>query len=137
MSPQMLPKPPTLQDQTTNQMQRLSLTVRVPSHLMAQTVKCHYPRKRSVRSANTPRLFLLLQPSSVSTLIVRLPPTESLLTKKIITVTRKKKAKRTTWSPQLLVHVILGLKQILEGTIVHQELHVLDLRRPAPPKPAV
>lgn len=135
-SPQMPPKPPIPPDQTMNQMQSLSLTARVPSLLMAQTANCQYPTKRKVLPANTPRSLRPLWPSSVYIPIVLLHPTESLRTKKTTTVTRKRRAKRTTWSPQLLVHVILSLTQILEGTTVLQQPKALDLPRPAPPKHA-
>lgn len=133
-SPQMPRKLPIPPGQMTNQMQSLSLTVRVPSLLMAQTVK--FPTKRKVPPANTPRSLWPLRPSSVFNLRVRLPPTESLHTKKTTTVTKKRRAKKTTWSPQLLVHVILSPKQTLERTTVPQHLKMLDLPRPAPPNPA-
>lgn len=135
-SPQMPLKPPIPPDQTTNRMRSLSLTARVPSLLMAQTVKCQYPTKRKVPPANTPRCLRPLRLSSVYILIVRLPPTESLRTKKTTTVTRKRRAKRTTWSPQRPFLVILSTKQILGGTTVPQHLKVLDLPRPALPNPA-
>lgn len=135
-SPQMPRKLQIPPDQTTNQMQSLSLTVRVPSLLIAQTVKCQYPTKRKVPPANTRRSLWPLQPNSVFILRVRLPPTESLRTKKTIIVTKKRRAKRTTWNPQLLVHVILSPKQTLERTTVPQHLKMLDLPRPAPSNPA-
>lgn len=135
-SPQMPRKLQIPPDQTTNQMQSLSLTVRVPSLLIAQTVKCQYPTKRKVPPANTRRSLWPLQPNSVFILRVQLPPTESLRTKKTIIVTKKRRAKRTTWNPQLLVHVILSPKQTLERTTVPQHLKMLDLPRPAPSNPA-
>lgn len=136
-SPQMPPKPQIPPDRTTNRMRSLFLTARVPSLSMAQTTKCQHPTKRKVPPANTPRSLWPLCPSSVCILTVPLPPTESLRTKKTTTVTRKKRAKRTTWSPQLLVLVILKLKQILEGTTVPQRPKALDLPRPAPPSPVM
>lgn len=126
-SPQMPPNLPIPPDQTTNQTRSLSLTARVPSLSMAQTAKRRHPTKRKVLSANTLRSLPPLRPSSVYIPIVPLLPTESLHTKKTTTVTRRRRAKRTTWSPQLLVLVILSLKQILEVTTVPQRPKALDL----------
>ncbi len=136
-SPQMPPKPRIPPDQTTTRMQSLSPTARVPFPLMAQTAKCQRPTKRKVQPANTPRFLQPLQPSSVYIPIVQLPPTESLRTKKTTTVTRKRRAKRTTLSPQLPVLVTLSPKQILEGTTVPKQLKALDPPRPAPPNPVM
>lgn len=136
-SPQMSPKPPTPPDQTTNQTLSLSLTARVLFLLMAQTVKRQYPMKRKVLPANTPWSLLSLRLSSAYIPIVPLLPTESPHTKKTTTVTRKRKAKRTTWSPRLLFPVILSLMLNLEGTTVPQQQKVLVHQRPAPPPPLV
>lgn len=131
----MPPKPRIPRDQMTTQMQSLSLTARVPSLSMAQTVKCLYPTKRKAQPENTHHLLQPLQPSSVCIPIVQPPPTESHRTKKTTTVTRKKRAKRTTWSLQPLVLVLRSLKQIREGTTAQQRLKALDLPKPAPPNP--
>lgn len=140
-SPRMSLKPQIPPDQTTSQMLSLSLTARVLCLLTAQTAKRQYPTKRKVLPANTPQSFLSLQPSSVYILIVPHLPTESLRTKKTTTVTRKRKAKRTTWSPRLLFLVILSLMLILEGTTVPQRQKVsqsvLVHQRPAPPQPVM
>lgn len=120
MTPRMSRNPPIPPDQTTNQTQSLSLTARGPSQLMGQIVKHRHPMKRKVLPVNTPRPLRPLQPSSVYILIVPLLPTESLHTKKITTVTRKRRAKRTTWSPQLLVLAILRPMQTLGETTVPQ-----------------
>lgn len=133
--PQMSQKPQIPRDQMTTPMQSLSLTARVPSLWMARTAKCQNPRKRKVLLANTPRPLLPLQLSSVFIPIVRLLATESLRTKKTTTVTRKRRAKRTTWSPRQPVLVILCLTPILQGTPVQQPLKVRGLRKSAPPKP--
>lgn len=135
-SPQMHPKSQIPPDLTTSRTRSLSLTARVPFLLMAQTVKCQYPTRRRVPAVNPLRSFRSRQPSSVYILIVPLPPTESLRTKKTTTVTRKRRAKRTTWSPQRLFLVTLSPKPTLEGTTVPRHLKALDLQRPAPLSPA-
>lgn len=135
-SPQMPPKPQIPPDQTMSRTRSLSPTARVPFLSMAQTVKCQYPTRRKVPAVNPLHSFRPLQPSSVCILIVPLPPTESLRTKKTTTVTRKRRAKRTTWSLQPLFLVILSPKQTLAGTTVPQHLKALDLQRPAPLNPA-
>lgn len=134
-SPQMSPKPPIPPDQMTNRTQSLSLTARAPSPLMDQTAKRQHPTKRKVLPANTPRSLQPLRHSNVYIRIVPPLPTESLRTKKTTTVTRKRRAKRTTWSPRLLVHVTLSPTQILGGTTVPQWQKALDRQRPAPPTP--
>lgn len=134
-SPQMPRKSLIPPGQMTNQTQSLSLTARVLSLSMARTAKRQYPTKRKVPPANTPRCPRPLQPSSVFIPIVRPPLTESLHTKKTTTVTRKRRAKRTTWSPRLLVLVILSPKQILEGTTAPHQQKALDRPGPAPPHP--
>lgn len=132
---QMRPKPPTPPGQTTNQTRSLFLTARVQSPSMAQTAKRPYPTKRKLLPSNTPSSPRPLRLSNVCIPIVQLLPTESLRTKKTTTVTRKRRAKRTTWSPQLLPLVIFTQKQILEGTTVPQQRKAQDLPRPALPNP--
>lgn len=122
MNPQMYLKPLTPLDQRTSQTRSLSLTARDPSQLMAQTVKHQRPLQP-------------LQRNSVYILIVPLRLTESLRIKKTITVIGRRRAKRTTWSPQLLVPVTLSLIQTLEGTTVPHKLKVSELPRSAPPQP--
>lgn len=139
MSPQMSLKPQIPPDLKTNQMLSLSLIARVLSLLMAQTAKHHYPTTRKVLPASTTQSLLSLQPSSVYIRIVPHLHTESLHTKKTTTVTRKRKAKRTTWNPQLLFFVILSLMVILEGSAVLRQMKVsravLVHQRRAPPQP--
>lgn len=135
-SPQTLLKRLTPPDQTTNQMQSLSRTVRDPFLWMAQTVKCQYPMKRKAPPANTPRSPRSQPPSNAYIPIVQFL-TESRRTKKTVTVTRRRRAKRTIWSPQPLLLVIPGLKQILEETTAPQRLKVQDLPRPASPSPVM
>lgn len=133
-SPQMSQKPLTPHGQMTNQMKSLSLAVRVPSQLTTRTAKRQYPTKRKVLLANTPQFLRSLWPSSVYNPIVPLLPTESLHTKKTTTVTRKRSAKRTTWSPHLLVLVILSLKPIRGGASVPQQQKVPVPQSPSPPQ---
>lgn len=134
MSPQMSQKPLIHPDQMTSQTLSLFLTAKVLSLLMAQTVKRQYPTKRKLLPANTTQSLLSLRLSSVYILIVPLLPTESLRTKKITTVIRKRTAKRTTWRPLLLFLVILSLKLILEGTTFPQQQKVPVRQRPAAPQ---
>lgn len=119
-------------DQTKTRMQSLSLTVRVPSLLMAQTMKHQNPRKREALPVNTPQPLQQPQPNSVFTPTALLLATESPPIKKTIIVTRRRRAKRTTWSPQLLVPVFMT--KILEGTTVPQQAKALGLPHPAAPK---
>ena len=134
-SPQMSLTPQIPRDQMTTPTQSLSPTARVPSLWMSRTVKCQNPRKRKVLPANTRRPLPPPRLSNVFTPIIRLLATESLRTKKTTTVTKKRRAKRTTWSPQLPLLVILHLTQILQGTPVQQQLKTRGLRKSAPPKP--
>lgn len=113
MTLQMSLKPPTPHDQRMNPKLSLSRTARDPSPLTAQTAKRQRHTKREVLQANTQRVLRSPLPS-VYILIVPLPPTENPRTKRTITATKKRRAKRTTWSPQLLVHFLLLLKQTLE-----------------------
>lgn len=115
-------------DQMTNLMRSPSLTARVQSLSMALTAKRQHATKRKALAANTHRCRWPARPSSVCRPIVCPPPTESLHTKKTITVTRKRRAKRTIWSIQLLLHVPLGLRQILQTT-APRHLKALDHRR--------
>lgn len=135
-SPQMPPKSPIPpRPKTKNPMQSLSLTARVPSLSTAQTAKCQHLTMRKVFPANTPRSRRPMRLSSVSIPIVPLRPTESLHTKKTTTVTRRRRAKRTTWSPQLAALVILSPTPNPEETTVPRSQRALDHPRPAPPKP--
>lgn len=134
MSPQMPQKPPIPPDQMTNRTRSLSLTARVPSLSTALTARHQPPTKRKVPPANTRLSLCPARPSSVYSPIVRPLPTESLRTKKTTIVTRKRRAKRTIWSLQLLLPVILGLRQILQTT-VPQHLKALDHLRAAAPNP--
>lgn len=136
-SPQMSLKPQIPLDQKTNQMQSRSPTARVPSLSMAQTVKRQYLMKIKLLPPNTPQPLRPLQHSNVYNLIARPPPTESLHTKKTTTVTRKKRAKRTTWSRRPLLPVTLSLSLILEGTTVPQRQKALGHQRPAPAAPVM
>jgi len=129
MSPRMSPKPPTPPDQRTSQMPSPSLTARDRSLLTGQTVKHQHPTKRKVLPVNTHQPLQPLRPSSVFIQIVLLLPTESLRTKKTITVTRKRRAKRTIWSRRPQVLVTLSPLQILEGTTAPHKLKV-----PEPPR---
>lgn len=137
-SPQMSPNPPILLDQTMNLMQSLSLTAKGLSLLTAQTARRQHPMKRKVRPANTLRPPLQpLQPSSVFILIAPLLPTENHRTKKTTTVTRKRRAKRTTWSPRLPGLVIPSLIQTLVGITAPHYLKAQELQRSAPPQPVM
>lgn len=115
-------------DQMTNLMRSPSLTARVQSLSMALTAKCHPATKRKAPAANTHRCRWPVRPSSVCRPIVCPPPTESLRIKKTITVTRKRRAKRTTWNIQLFLHILLGLRQILQTTAPRRP-KALDHRR--------
>lgn len=115
MTRQMSTKHPTPPDQRTNPTQSLSRTARDPFLLTAQTVKHQHHTKRKVLQANTHRALWSPPPTSAYIPIVPLPPTENLHTKRTITATKKRRAKRTTWSPQLQVRFILRLKLTLEG----------------------
>lgn len=131
---QMSLKPQIPRDQMTTPMQSLSPTARVPSLWMARTAKCQKHRKRKVQPANTPQPLLPHRLSSVFTRIIHLLATESLRTKKTTTVTRKRRAKRITWSLRLAVLVILPLTQNLQGTPVQQQLKTRGPRKSTPPK---
>lgn len=132
-SPQMLQMLPTLPDRMTSPMQSLSLTARVPFLLTARIMKCQYRKKRRARAASTPLSFLPPPLSSACIRTVQLPPTENRHTKKITTVTRRRRVKRTTWSPHLLVLFIQSRKWILEETTLVQHLNVQDLQRSVVP----
>lgn len=123
--PQMSQIPP---DRMTNRKQSLFLTARVPSLSMALTAKHQPATKKKAPAANTHRCHWPAHPSSVCSPTVCPPPTESLHTKKTITVTRKRRAKRTIWSIQRLPPVLLALRQILQTTAPHH-LKALDHRR--------
>lgn len=129
MSPQMSLTPLTPPDQRTNPMQSRFLTARDPSLSMAQTVKHRHRTKRKVQPANRRRRP---QPSSAYIQTVPLLPTESLHTKKTITVTRKRRAKKTTWSPRLLVLFIPNRMQTLGGTTAPHKPKVLETQASAP-----
>lgn len=116
MSPQVPQMSQIHPDQMTNLMRSPSLTARVQSLSMVLTAKRHPATKRKAPAANTHRCRWPVRPNSVCRPIVCPPPTESLHTKKTITVTRKRRAKRTIWNIQLLLHVLLGLRQILQTT---------------------
>lgn len=128
MSPQVPQMSQILPDQMTNRMQSLFLTARVRSLSMAQTAKRQAATKRRAPAANTHRCRWPAHPSSVCSPIVCPPPTESLHTKKTITVTRKRRAKRTIWNIQRLPPVLLALRQILQTTAPHR-LKARDHRR--------
>lgn len=115
--PQMSQIPP---DRTTIRMQSLSLTARVPSRSMARTGRRRPATKKKAPAANTRRCPWPAHPSSVCSPIACPPPTESLRTKRTITVTRKRRAKRTTWSIQRLLPVLLALRQIPQTTAPHR-----------------
>lgn len=132
MSPQMSLTSLTHPDQRTNLMQSRFLTARDPSPLMAQTVKHQHRTKRKVQPANRRRRPQPLQPSSAYIQTVPLLPTESLRTKKTITVTRKRRAKKTTWSPHLLVLIILNRMQTLGGITAPHKPKVLEPQASAP-----
>lgn len=132
MSPQMSQMSLTPLDQRTNQMRSLFLTARDPSLWTAQTAKHQHRTKRKVQAANRHSPPRPPQPSSAYIQTVPLLPTESLRTKKTITVTRKRRAKKTTWSPRLLVLIIHSRMQTLGGTTAPHKPKVLEPPLSAP-----
>lgn len=121
MSPRMSLRPKTPRDQKTIRTRRPSPTAKDPSLSTAQTV-------------NHPRPSLPQRPSNVSNLTAQLLPIESPRTKKTITVTKRRRAKRTIWNLQLQF-VILNLMLTPEGTTVPPQRKVRHLPRSAPPQP--
>lgn len=132
MTPPMSPKHPTPPAQRTNQTRSLSRTARDPSPLMAQTVKHQRRTKTKVPQANARQTRCSPAPSRVYIRIAPLPPTKNLPTKRTITVTKRRRAKRTTWSLQPEVRFMLRLKLIPEGITAPPKPKLLEPPTSAP-----
>lgn len=120
-SPRTPPRRRTPRDQKTTPTKRPSPTAKDPSPSTAPTANHRRP--------SPPR-----RPSSVSNPTARPLPTESPRTKKTITVTKRRRAKRTIWNLRLQL-VILNPMPTLEGSTAPHKQKVRHLPRSAPPRP--
>lgn len=123
--PQMSQIPP---DQMTSRMRSLFPTAMVPSPSTALTAKRRPVTRKKVPAANTCPCRCPAHLSRVCSPIVCPPPTKSLHTRKTITVTRRRRAKRTIWSILCLLHVLPALRRTPQTTAPHH-LKALDHRR--------